>query len=378
MTLRADGLLSGASYDFAIGGRRADFGSLFTLDSLQTDAGFELIVIGGGVSDNDFAASIDLRIDSTAIVVRGDTSLVPAQTALLLVSKPDSDGPRVRLRSDVADLDLSGDVSFEQISAYGQAWLTTLGYEIGAEIDKPLYASPNVRSDQDELTESILWASASRFSSSSVSSIQLSGPVKRLSLIQGLIPGAKDVHYTGRIDALLEWNLSKIRADIAISADTANYGTSKLKRAMLSGRFEADRVTGIRSSMVSGIHFEADSLILGGQRISSPEVHVNLSEQTGSIEANVAGVGAVDSVIVRSSFSLTDEMNRFGIERLEVQGARSLWRINGQPTLDVYSDAISVGDGALSQFIDGEDTGQRNRGPRDLFFFAFRYADGPG
>jgi len=127
------------SYRFALASLDFDLGQ-WPVDLPRTRLNGVATVQGRGVTWNDLAGTVSVRVD-TSQIVRGDsTTTLPPHWSTLQLADPDGAEPRVRLYGSLGSAQVEGDVPLPALFDLGRLWSTAFRDAIGREFDKP-YAS---------------------------------------------------------------------------------------------------------------------------------------------------------------------------------------------------------------------------------------------
>ncbi|MCH8276001.1 MAG: translocation/assembly module TamB domain-containing protein [Bacteroidetes bacterium] len=367
LILKAEGAFGDGtpSYSLKLNADGADIGPLLGNDSLRTWLNLQASLLGSGLTDDRLSAEFELQFDSSQVILGRRVSVIEPHSIELIVRDAASDLPRISLMGDVAEIDVSGDMNFSVLSALASAWGQAIRMAVLRESDKSLYTSDQMDTGLEEFRETVLWETARVLLTdegfTEPVKLHASGNVFGLHFVSNYWPTLPYFDSVGWIDVALQLDDELLRLNAQIEADSIRFGTARLAGTIVTGNFEAAREPSIEQSVRASLRIRSDSMSIGGQRIMKPEFAFDFADRSGILSFASPGTGRVDSVNVRASISLLENGNQITIDRLDVQACAAEWRLDGQPRIDVFKDAIVVNDAVLRQHRYEAPTGQQIR-----------------
>ena len=136
---RFDASRSIPSYRFALASLDFDLGQ-WPVDLPRTRLNGVATVQGRGVTWNDLAGTLSVRVDTSQILREDSTTTLPPHWSTLQLADPDGAEPRIRLYGSLGSAQVEGDVPLPALVDLGRLWSRAFRDAIGREFDKP-YAS---------------------------------------------------------------------------------------------------------------------------------------------------------------------------------------------------------------------------------------------
>ncbi|GMQ81074.1 MAG: translocation/assembly module TamB domain-containing protein [Rhodothermia bacterium] len=361
----ATGRFDGGLFDYALSltAQSFDAGPLVGADSLVTRLNLKASLDGSGISENDLTAELQIVFDSSNVRMASRTSTIEPHSHRLTVRKPGSVGPRISLRGDLADIDITGATNFSALSALGSAWLLTFRLAMERQSDKQLYRLNETETVTDDLLESLLWADAL---------IAVEGPlegntttvrseiiVHDLSIISSYLPSIPRLESSGTARMTVSIDNRDISIAASYEADSLKIGRIFLGETLIKSQIAASRRPSIEESVEVSLSLKSDTLLAFGQPFQAPELDFSLQDREGLLTFSTPGSRRIDSIRVASRIFLLEDRNEIIFDEINVVGSTTTWRGVGTPTVRLYSDAIIIQDAEILQFGEGGTTGQR-------------------
>ncbi|MCH8122267.1 MAG: translocation/assembly module TamB domain-containing protein [Bacteroidetes bacterium] len=361
----ANGRFGNELFDYALffKARSFDAGPLVGNDSLATTLNFEAILTGSGLSENDLAGELQITFDTSGVRLGSRTSVISPHSHTLAIRRPGSVGPRITLRGDMADIDVTGEVNLAALSALSAAWLFEFRSALERQGDKRLYGQNESEAPSDDILDSLLWADA-RIAfegplSGKTTNIKSDIIVHDLSIVSAYVPSLPRLESSGTARITVSVGDQDISITASYLADSLRIGGISLGETQLESQITASRNPSIEESLKASLSLVSDSLIVFGQPFQAPTLEFSLQNREGSLTFFTPGARRIDSVVVASRIFLLEDRNEIIFDEINVVGRTTTWQSSGSPTISLYSDAVVVRDAEILQHGPDGLTGQR-------------------
>jgi translocation and assembly module TamB len=364
MQLEAVGNLFGYPPDFSfyLVADHADVGSLTGRDSLSSDLNMSLQLSGSGTEERSLVAELSVTVDSSSIALGGRSSDIDPHSQRIVLRRRSDPEPRFSLRGDLVDADISGDFTLSAIASLASAWSDLVSGAIRDEAAKPLYGSPPVEQVGLDLRETILWDVAEsalrRDNLEAGATLEVTADIHRADILTGYWPTFTSVTTRGHLSVKSFLTTERFTTDLTFTADSLAIGVSDLSGLSATGGFIMNRSNELGSILRFDLEVFSDSMLVGSQNVYSPDLRATFKDGTGRFALTANRVGRLDSLSLSGNLGLLPDRNELTIENIRMSGGESIWEIDGQRTIDLYSDAIMIHDVSVLQSTRGEPTGQ--------------------
>jgi len=350
-------------YALSLTARSFDAGPLLGRDSLVTQLNVEASLVGTGISESELAVELQAVFDSSYVRMASLTSVISPHSHRLTLRRPDSVGPRISLRGDLADIDISGVSNLSALSTLGSAWINAFRQTLERQSDKRLYPSPETETTTDDLSESLLWADARNAVEGALNgtttTIRADIIVHDLSIISTYLPTLPQLASSGTARITVSLDDKDISVEATYEADSLKIGGIAFGKTIIDSQIASSRTPSIEESVNGSLALSSDTLMAFGQPFQSPAIDFSLEHREGSLTFTTSGSRRIESIRAASRLFLLEDRNEIIFDEINVVGNATTWRGVGTPIVRLYSDAIIVQDAEILQFGEAGTTGQR-------------------
>jgi translocation and assembly module TamB len=336
-TIQMDGQvdLSSAVPVFMIEARSSSFD---VSPFIKTPAFFSRInarmtVAGEGNALRNLRGQMDLDLDPSWIEHNGTEGSIEAHHTRVSIADIDG-GIRVAVEGDLIQFNLESASELDDLIATSAFWLQESFSQAAREMDKPRGRDPEERAAMDA-------ANPARGLAMPASS-RLTFHLKRSDVISSFFPSLERVDTDLSGELFFHSTERQLNVTGLLRADSLALPRFAADQLLLKLRADVDLPEAERERFNILLDGSSDRALIGGQRLVSPRLTVNIEEDGGQFSFVSVEDEAGDATRLSAAVDLLPDRNRLTITDLYAVAGGYEWSNTADYPIDFYSDAVVV------------------------------------